>query len=190
VARRSEAVAAELGRVRLAFRDVTNRTNSRTVIAALVPPKAFLVNSAPYLTFVDSTDLDRATCLGLMNSLAFDWQARRFVETHVNFFVLEALRLPSLDDSAHASLGAAAARLSCLDERFAAFAASTGVECGPLTDAERDRLRVEIDAQVARAWDVMDDELEVVLSDFTVDAVPDQYREALRGRLRELRDEK
>ena len=35
-------------------------------------------------------------CLGLMNSLPFDWQARRFVETNLNFFILEGLGSLSL----------------------------------------------------------------------------------------------
>ncbi|MCC6222407.1 MAG: hypothetical protein IT201_02830 [Thermoleophilia bacterium] len=43
------ATDEERTRARVAFRDVTNRTNSRTVVAALIPPKTFLVNSAPYL---------------------------------------------------------------------------------------------------------------------------------------------
>ncbi|MFN8111879.1 MAG: hypothetical protein U0R51_01635 [Solirubrobacterales bacterium] len=183
---RREAVARTVGRARLAFRDVTNRTNSRTVIACLVPPECFLLNSAPYLTFVDDDQQAEAACLGLMTSLAFDWQARRFVETHVNFFILEGLRLPTLDDDTFGALAAAAARLSCSDERFVEFAEATGAACGSLSDDERIGLRVEIDAQVAQAWDLTVDELDLVFSDFTLDAVPEAYREAVRQRFAEL----
>jgi hypothetical protein len=49
IAERTAAVAAELERARVAFRDVTRATDSRTVIAALVPPRTFLTNKAPYL---------------------------------------------------------------------------------------------------------------------------------------------
>ncbi|MCC6222406.1 MAG: hypothetical protein IT201_02825 [Thermoleophilia bacterium] len=122
-----------------------------------------------------------------MNSLAFDWQARRFVETNVNFFILEGLRLPSLSDEAYEAIARAAARLSCPDERFADFAEACGVEHGLLDAAERERLRVELDAWVAHAWGLDDEELELVLSDFTLDAVPEAYRERLRRRLAELR---
>ena len=38
---------------RVAFRDVTRATDSRTVVACLVPPEHFLTNTAPYLAFVD-----------------------------------------------------------------------------------------------------------------------------------------
>ncbi len=187
LADRRSAQHAEIGRARVAFRDVSRATDSRTVRAALVPPKVFLTNKAPYLVFPGGSDSDRACCLGLLNSLAFDWQARRFVETNVNFFILEGLRLPDLSDEAYEAIGRAAARLSCPDERFADFADACGVEHGPLDEAERERLRVEIDARVAHAWGLDGEELELVLSDFTLDAVPEAYRERLRERLAELR---
>ncbi len=121
-----------------------------------------------------------------MNSLVFDWQSRRFVERHLNFFVLENLRVPDVDDDTFVSLATDAARLSCVDERFADFAKATGVAYGPLTDEERQTLRVDIDARIARAWDLTADELEVVFSDFTPDAVPESYRECVRARFAEL----
>jgi hypothetical protein len=185
-AERAEAVARELTRARVAFRDVSRATDSRTTRACLVPAGVFLTNKAPYLAFVGGTEREQAACLAVMNSLPFDWQARRFVETNMNFFVLEALAVPPLDDGAFGAVATAAARLSCPDERFADFAAATGVEVGPLDDAERDRLRVEIDAWVARAWGLDGDDLEVVLADFTTDAVSAPYRDALRARFAEL----
>jgi hypothetical protein len=184
VAVRRAAVERTTGRARIAFRDVTRATDSRTVRASLVPPLLFLTNTAPYLAFLDEDPKAEAACLALMNSLVFDWQARRFVETHLNFFVLEGLRLPAvLQDEVFNPLAGAAARLSCVDERFAAFAEGTGVDCAPLDQEDHMNLRVEIDALAARAWDLTADELEVVLSDFTLDAVSAEYRDALRARL-------
>jgi hypothetical protein len=183
---RRAAAEEEAVRARVAFRDVTNRTNSRTVVAALVPPETFLLNSAPYLVFFDADDLDRASCLAVMNSLSFDWQARRFVETHLNYFVLEGLRVPTLDDETYEAIARAAARLSCPDDRFADFAEATGVEVGPLEPHERDRLRAEIDALVARAWGLDAADLETIFADFTLAAVPEEYRERVRRRFAEL----
>ena len=60
--------------------------------------------------------------------------------------MLEGMTVPDLDDETFAALWSAAARLSCPDERFADFAAATGVDVGPLDDEERTRLRAEIDA--------------------------------------------
>lgn len=186
VGTRREAVRQTVGDFRVAFRDVSRATDSRTVRACLVPREHFLTHKAPYLAFVQPDPRALAACLALMNSLVFDWQARRFIETSVGFFILEGLRLPQLDDGAFDALVAAAARLSCPDERFAELAGATGVECGPVDEDERMKLRVEIDARVARAWALAPDELEVVFEDFTTDAVPAGYREAVRARLAEL----
>jgi hypothetical protein len=186
-AARRRAVLGELGRARVAFRDVSRATDARTVRACLVPPAVLLTNKAPYLAFAAGDDRARAACLGIMNSLPFDWQARRYVEINLNFFILEGLVVPDLDDDDLAVVAAAAARLSCADERFAELAAAVGVEAGPLGDGERERLRVEIDARVARAWSLTAADLDVLLADFTLDAVPAGYRRRLAARLAELR---
>ena len=186
VQQRAAAVARTLERARVAFRDVTRATDSRTVRACLVPPAHFLTNTAPYLAFIDDDPHAEAACLAILNSLAFDWQARRFVEIHLNFFVLEGLRVPDLDDATFDAVARASAQLSCPDERFAGFAAATGVEVGLLDDEQRAVLRADIDARVARAWGLSAKELEVVFRDFTLDAVPTAYRERVRVRFAEL----
>jgi hypothetical protein len=186
VAARRQAVLGELGRARVAFRDVSRATDSRTVRACLVPPAVLLTNKAPYLSFAVGDDRARAACLGIMNSLPFDWQARRYVEINLNFFILEGLVVPDLDDADLAAVAASAARLSCADERFAELAENLGVETGPLGDGERERLRVEIDARVARAWSLTAEDLDVLLADFTLDGVSPGYRRRLAERLAEL----
>lgn len=183
---RKEAVLTELDRARVAFRDVARATDPRTILAALIPPGVYLTNTAPYLAFVEGSERDQAACLGLMNSLPFDWQARRFVEIHVSFFILEGLRVPALSEADFDTIAEAAARLSAVDDRFTDFAAAVGVGCGPLDSAERQRLRVEIDARVARAWNLTAGDMEVIFRDFTEDAVTPAYREAVVERLGEL----
>lgn len=179
---RRQAVERALVTARVAFRDVSRATDSRTVRACLVPPEHFLTNKAPYLAFIEDDPRAQAACLALMNSLVFDWQARRFVETNLNFFILEGLRLPYLDDEAFDALAATAGWLSCPDDRFVDFAAATEVDVEKLDDDERTRLRAEIDARVAQAWGLTSAELELVFEDFTEDAVPLDYREAVRQR--------
>ena len=183
---RSRSVRAETDRHRIAFRDVTHRTASRTVIACLVPKGVFLTNKAPYLSFPTGDTLARSACLGIMNSIPFDWQARRFIELNVNFFLLEGFYIPSMTDENYVQIARAAARLSAVDDRFADFARETGVECGPLLDADRVELRLEIDARVARAWGLSPDDLEVIYEDFTHNALPLAYRRGLSRRLEAL----
>lgn len=186
LADRRQAVLTELGRARVGFRDVTNRTNSRTVLSCLIPPGVLLTNKAPYLAWGSGAEREQAACLGLMNSLAFDWQARRFIETNVNFFLLELLHLPDLDENNFDAIADAAARLSAVDSRFAEFAAATGVDCGPLDEAACQHLRLDIDARVALAWNLSAADLDLILQDFTEAAVPPAYRASLLDRFQEL----
>lgn len=186
VAVRREAVNREAERARLAFRGIGRGTDSRTIIACLVPAQTLFVNSAPYLAFVKGDEKAQAACLGVMNSLPFDWQARRFIEANVNFFLLEGLIVPNLEEDDYREIGASAARLSAVDDRFRNFARGAGVEGGPLSEAERQALRVDIDARVARAWELTRENLELMLSDFTLDTVSPDYRNALLNRLEEL----
>jgi hypothetical protein len=186
VEERRDAVRRAVGAARVVYRRITRATDSRTIIACLIPPKVFIAYTGPYLAFVVGDDRAQAACLGLMNSLSFDWQARRYVELSLSMTTLESLDLPDLDDAIFDAVASAAARLSCPDDRFADFAAATGVECGPLDDEARERLRAEIDAWVAHAWKLTPGELEVVFSDFTLDAVPESYRQRVRERFAEL----
>ena len=186
VATRRKAVRIELERARVAFHDVARGTDPRTIIACLTPPGVFLANTAPYVAFVDGIPMKQAACLGVMNSLPFDWQARRFIEIHANFFLLEGLYLPDLPDHDFDAIACASARLSAVDDRFADFASATGVECGPLAPPERKRLRVDIDARISRAWNLTTADLSVIFRDFTENAVTPAYRAALVDRLEQL----
>jgi len=183
---RRRAVRSELERARVAFRDVSRSDDSRTTRACLVPPEVLLTNKAPYIAFVDGDEIAQAACLGVLNSLPFDWQARRYVEINMNFFLLESLVVPNLDDADYAAVASAAARLSAVDDRFATFSEAVGVEHGELAADEREHLRIDIDARVARAWRLTRDDLETMFADFTTDAITPAYREALVARLAEL----
>ena len=161
---------------RIAFRDVTRSTDSRTVRACLIPPRTPLTNKAPYLIFAHWGALAQAYVLGIMNSLPFDWMSRRYVETNLNYFILNMLTFPPPDSTSWERIGSLAARLSCVHEGFANFAAETGVEWGPQTDAQRSDMRAEIDVLVARAYDLTADELSFIFTDFTENAVSPAYR--------------
>ncbi len=183
---RKATVAAQIGQVRLAFRDVTNRTNSRTVIASLVPAETFLTNKAPYLAFVQGGFREMAVCCAVMNSLPFDWQARRFVEINLNFFILELLAVPALGDDVFEELVALGGRLSAPDERFAEVAAACGVQAGRMTCDERLAARARIDALVTHSFGLGLEQLDVVFDDFTYDALPQGHRDLVWAELERL----
>ena len=162
---------------RVAFRDVTNRTNSRTVIVCLIPPSTPLTNKAPYLLFPEWGSLGQASVLGILNSTPFDWIARRYVETNLNYFILDMLTFPPNDNTPWERIGRLAARLSCVDGRFADFAVEAGVDWGEVAPMQRSDMRAEIDALVAHAYDLTIDELRFIFTDFTENAVPQAYRD-------------
>ena len=54
---------------RISFRDITNRTNRRTTIAALIPPNVFVTHKAPYFLRAHGDEKDEAYLLGLLCSI-------------------------------------------------------------------------------------------------------------------------
>ncbi|MCY4109925.1 MAG: hypothetical protein OXG11_12975 [Chloroflexi bacterium] len=161
---------------RIAFRKVANRTNSRTVIGCLIPPLVPLTDAVNCIAFPGWAPIFQASALAVMNSIPFDWLSRRYVEANVNYFIFYGLSFPPTDNLPWEHIGTLAARLSCVDLRFTDFAAEAGVECGPVTDAEHWDMRAEIDALVARAYGLSEDELRLIFTDFTENAVSPAYR--------------
>ena len=141
-------------RPRIAFRDVSRATDSRTIRAALLPPRVFLTNAAPYLLWPRGDEEDEAFLIGVMSSLPLDWYSRRFVETHVNFFVLNPFPVPRPrhENPLRIRAIALAGRLASPDDRFADWAGRLGVACGPMDpDEQQDHIR-ELDAVVAHLY--------------------------------------
>jgi hypothetical protein len=83
---------------RIAFRDITNSLDSKTVVATILPPNVGAIHSLPTLGGASSPRL-QAYVLGLMASLVFDWLARRWVGLHLTFEILNSLPVPPFDDA-------------------------------------------------------------------------------------------
>ena len=139
---------------RLAFRDITQWNNTRSMVVSLVPPKVFLTNKAPYMIFPRGDWCDAAFLLGVLSSISFDWYVRLFVETSMNFHLLNAFPIPrpDADDPLRGRVIELAGRLACPDDRFADWAKAVGVECGPLDDDEKQDMIHELDAVVAHLY--------------------------------------
>jgi hypothetical protein len=153
---------------RIAFRDITNRTNQRTLIAALVPPNVFLTHKAPFLLWPRGHKHDEAFLLGVLSSLPLDWYARRFVETNLTYFILNPFPVPrpAESNSLRRRVIQLAGRLAAPDERFAEWAAAVGVTCGPLPEAEKQDHIHELDAVVAHLYGLEEKHLVHVFETF------------------------
>lgn len=155
-------------RARVVFRDVSRATDTRTVRAALIPPDVVITNKGPYFLWPRGDCRDEAYLLGVLCSLPLDWYARRFVETTLNFHILNPFPVPrpARDAPLWRRTVALAGRLACPDERFAAWAEAVGVEVDPLDQGAKDDMVFELDAVVAHLYGLSEAQLAHVLETF------------------------
>lgn len=171
---------------RIVFRDVARATDRRTMKACLAPPRVFAMEKSPQLVWPRGSERDLLALLAVLNSLSFDWLARRRVENKMAFGILNALPVPML--GAHGDrIIDLAGRLSFVDDRFADFATRARVTGWPLPPGERIAAEAEIDALVAHAYGITEDDLGVVFNDFNEQAVSTAHRDLLIQRFRESR---
>ncbi len=163
-----DAAQLPMRRARIAFRDVTRVTDTRTTIACLVPPNVILVHKAPYLVRRYGSAADEAYVLGVLSSVPFDWYARRLVELTMSFELLNSFPVPrpSARDSRHLRIVEIAGRLAAKDERFAAWANEVGVPVGSVPSEDVDPLLAELDALVAHLYGLSRKQVEHVFATF------------------------
>jgi hypothetical protein len=146
---------------RIAFRDVARATDSRTVICCLVPPKVFLDHKAPYLLWPRGTPWDEAFLLGVLSSVPLDWYARRVVEAHVSFEMLNAMPVPEPDGSNRSRrVAEIAAQFAARDSRFDEWVATVGVPTSLSSDSSSEtETLAELDAIVALLYGLHEKDL-------------------------------
>jgi hypothetical protein len=154
-------------RPRIAFRGLTNPTNSRTFIPALIPPMAVLTNIAPYFLSTVGAERREAFLLGVTSSLVFDWYSRKFIETAVNFHLLNAFPIPQLNNpELENEIITAAGTLAAVDDRYAEWAGSVGVGVSIPTEALKNQLVARLDGLVAAAYRLDGSDLEHIFATF------------------------
>jgi hypothetical protein len=153
---------------RICYRGVSNATDTRTIIAALIPPHSAMTHGSPYLKRVRGSESDEAYLLGVMCSIPFDWYMRKWVELNVTFELLQpspiptGMSAPKLRDSVVRIAG----RLAAVDMRFAKWASAVGVEVDSVSDGERAGLEAELDALVAHLYGLTRDQVEHIFKTF------------------------
>lgn len=153
---------------RIAFRDITRATDTRTVRTALIPPCVVCTNKAPVLIWSKGTERDQAYLLGVMSSRVFDWYARRWVEINFAFSIFNWMPCPRPKscNALYADLVNSAGRLACLDDRFSNWAKAVGVKYGPLKTEEKQVLTDRVDALVALLYELSEEQLETIYKTF------------------------
>lgn len=153
---------------RVAFRDVSRATDTRTIRVALVPPHIFITNQAPFFLWPRGDEKDQAFLLGVMASIPYDWYMRRFVETHVNYHILNPSPVPRPDrsDARWQRIVELVGQLATPDDRFASWAAAVGVEAGSVSEDEEDSLLAELDALVSHLYGLSESQVRHMFETF------------------------
>ena len=155
---------------RIAFRDVTRSTDTRTMVAALIPGRRLLVNTAPYLLQLEGDESDAAYVLGVLSSMALDWQARRTVELHMTFAQIAQLSIPDAGpvDPTRVRVVQISAWLASCDRRLADWARSAcpTMPPDPPRYTQRADLLAELDACVAYLYGFDECDLRVIFDTF------------------------
>ena len=163
-------------RYRLAFRDVAASTNERSFICTVLPRNIFCPHTMS-LENVCQSNLDqhsRLLLVSMLNSLFCDWLIRQRMTNHLSFFLVYQLPIPRLT-AAHPDflpLAERAARLVGTAPEFddllkEIFGKSATHKTHGVTDPQaRLTLRAQIDALVARLYDLTLEEFQHILSTF------------------------
>lgn len=154
---------------RIAFRDVTNATNTRTMIAALMPPGVALLNNAPWVFKAASGCRAEAYLLGVLSSIPLDWYARKYVELHMNLHIFNGLPIPPYDPESvlTSRVTEVAGSLAAVDDRYAQWAHEVGVPVGAVkTQAQKADLVAELDALVSQLYGLSQDQVEHIFATF------------------------
>jgi hypothetical protein len=153
---------------RLAFRKITNRTNTRTAVAAMLPPGSTAQDSLQFVVNKTGNERHTAYLLGLMCSIPYDWVARQWVEMNFTVEVFANMPIPAFkDDLVQQRIIEIAGSLASIDNRFADWAAQISVNVGTVISEEnKGELIVELDALSAIAYDLERSQVEYLYSNF------------------------
>ena len=140
-----------LFRPRIAIRGVTRPTDSRTIIPALLPAGVVLTNMAPYLLMPIGKEKTEAFLLAVLGSIPFDWYARKFIETALNFHLFSAFPIPEPRTGKAVNRAIElAGKLAAVDDSFKDWASTVGVGVGELQQvADKEAAVAELDALVS-----------------------------------------
>lgn len=168
---------------RIAIRKIARNTDTRTLISTIIPRHSFVGNSlsvnfpfihenlrynelrfsANELLFISS----------LLNSFVIDYSLRYRINTNLNLFYLYQLPVPRLQkgDKWFSEIVERAAKLICTTPEFDELAKEVGLGShinGVTNEAERGKLRAELDGIIAHVYGLSEKEFAYILTSFPV----------------------
>lgn len=176
------------------FRDITNATNERTVIASVLP-RAGVGNNLPLMLLDASLNRQVAALLANLSALVLDFVGRHKVGgVHLNFFIAKQLPVLSPESYGDADLRFIAPRvleLTYTAHDLKPWAESLGHDGPPFPfdPDRRARLRAELDAYYARLYGLTREDLCYILDPASVmgeDYPSETFRVLKQNELREF----
>ena len=170
---------------RIAFRNVSRATDSRTIRCSLVRSNCIIQHSASYLRRVRGDARDEAYLLGILSSIPLDWFARRFIEIQVGFYIVNPLRIPEVgrDCTIRRRIEVLIASLYKNQEDSIEKWSNTVLDGTEADNRDTVTIQAEIDLLVSRLFDLDINELQVIYQTFqtggTVNGKPWNERWAL-----------
>jgi hypothetical protein len=168
----SPATREQIQHYRLAYRRIARSTDTRSFIAAVVPPNTICDTVA----IIEQSQSSLHTTLyldGIFNSLVLDYILRGKIATTVNMFYVYSLPVPRLTagNPYFDAIVPRAAKLTCTRAEFADLWVSVmgtpwDNSQGTSDPAERQRLRDEIDGIVARLYGLSRGDFDHILGTF------------------------
>lgn len=153
---------------RIIFRGIASRLKLRTIILNLCYPNKVLTNGCPYFYFTKGDKKDESYILGVLNSMIFDWYARCIIELNLNYHFFDYFSVPQLvnDSPVKKEIIRIAGILSAQDKRFESWAKEVGVKPIKLTEERKNELIFELDALVAKAYRLNEDDIRHIYKTF------------------------
>ena len=160
----------------LGFRDITNPTNERTMVTAIVPWAGY-GNTIPLLALSDS--LSCACLVANLSSFCLDFVARQKAQgTHMNWYIVEQLSViaPTDYDRTYGTTTARnlvrdhVLRLTYTAHDMAPFARDLGYDGPPFiwNDEQRRHLRARLDALYFHLYGLSRDDAAYILDTFPI----------------------
>jgi hypothetical protein len=180
---------------RLGFRDVASSTNERTMITTILPENVFCNHKLPTMDIQFNSDQKskiKILMSAWMNSFCSDYIFRQRVTSNLTFFIVYNFPMPRLqkDDQWFDEIVERAAKLICTTPEFDDLAAEVGLgshKNGVTDEAERGKLRAELDGIIAHLYGLTETEFQHILSTFPIVADPikqnalNAYRDVKKG---------
>lgn len=178
-----QATCFDFETYRIAFRGIARNTDVRSMIATVLPPRAFcsdmLQNCVVYDDRIAGGYSNPALLylLAIWDSFAFDYVLRQRITSRVSFHFLYQIPVPRVaqEDEAFRLMVDRSARLICTTPEFDDLAQSVGLkghQDGATDPHERAKLRAELDGLVAHLYGLSEEEFAHILKTFPLVVEP------------------